>query len=243
MVRTYYSEGKSRGTQVQELFASIAGRYDLINDLQSFGLHRYWKRRLLKLAANDQKSGRALDVCCGTGDLTLGLSQLGFDVTGMDFSNPMLEVARRKAEISKASSGSSALKFLHGDAMALPFPDDYFDAVTVGYGLRNLVRWDLGVREMWRVCKPGGRLVCLDFGRPPNAFLRAVYHGYLKLVVPLMGKIFCGNWAAYRYILDSLVRFPAQGGIERELIRLGARKVQTYEFIGGTMAINYAEKP
>src|SRR5580692_1530849 len=124
----FYVPGQQRGEKVGDLFATIARRYDLLNDLQSFGLHRLWKRRVTALAA--VKAGdRALDLCCGTGDIALALAGQGADVTGLDFSEKMLEVAAHRLEKSK----SGRLKFIQGDAQSLPFPDNSFDAITVGY--------------------------------------------------------------------------------------------------------------
>src|SRR5205814_2375547 len=152
-----------RAARVHELFGSIARRYDLINDLQSFGLHRFWKRRILKLA-RVQPGDRALDVCCGTGDIALALARSGAEVVGVDFSQRMLDVAELrmsklqnpKVTISDQELPHSELRiprFICADAQQLPFPNNSFDMVTVGYGLRNLTDWQIGVREMCRVAK------------------------------------------------------------------------------------------
>src|SRR5262249_35479138 len=158
--------------RVSELFGRIAPRYDLINDLQSFGLHRWWKQRLARLA-QPVPGCLALDMCCGTGDIALALAGHGAQVTGLDFSAPMLNVARRRAERFAARTGMRVPEFIRGDALAVPFPDNSFDIVSVGYGLRNLVRWESGLEEMRRVAKPGGRVLALDFGKPSNPLWRA----------------------------------------------------------------------
>src|SRR3989442_647851 len=155
---------EDRAAKVEDLFSRIAPRYDLINDLQSFGLHRFWKKRVLNLVSV-QPDDRVLDVCCGTGDIALALAGTGANVIGLDFSQPMLEMAK----LRKLKVQSHNLEFVRGDAQQIPFPDNSFNVVTVGYGLRNLADWEAGLRELCRVAKPGGRLVVLDFGKPDNA--------------------------------------------------------------------------
>jgi ubiquinone/menaquinone biosynthesis methyltransferase len=172
--------GRTARRKVNDLFAAIARRYDLLNDLQSFGLHRLWKRRVVQLAA--VKTGdRALDLCCGTGDISFALARRGAETTGLDFSPQMLEVAESRRRESKSQSQIANLKFIQGDAQQIPFPDNSFDIVTVGYGLRNLPSWERGLDEMFRVAKPGARLIVLDFGKPPNALWRAIYFTHLKV--------------------------------------------------------------
>jgi demethylmenaquinone methyltransferase / 2-methoxy-6-polyprenyl-1,4-benzoquinol methylase len=233
----YYVPGKERAARVGDLFAAIARRYDLLNDLQSFGLHRLWKRRVVALAA--VKTGdRALDLCCGTGDIAFALARAGADVTGLDFSAQMLEVAQHKNSKAKIQN----IKFQQGDAEQLPFPDNSFDAVTMGYGLRNLSSWEAGVREMIRVAKPGGRIVVLDFGKPANPLWRKLYFTHLKCSVPLIGLLFCGRADAYAYILESLKHYPAQVAVAEKMQELQLADVQIVNFVGGAMAINFGKK-
>jgi len=248
----FYAPGEQRAAKVNDLFAAIARHYDLLNDLQSFGLHRRWKQRVVELAAI-RPGQRALDVCCGTGDLALALAQRGAEVTGLDFSPAMLEIAKARSRKSEARSQkvevcppSSVLRlpvFLQGDAQQLPFPDQSFDAVTVGYGLRNLASWETGLREMLRVARPGARLVVLDFGKPPNALWRAMYFAHLGISVPLIGRLFCGNADAYAYILESLKHYPAQEGVAAKMRELKLSNVRVINLLSGAMAINYGEKP
>jgi demethylmenaquinone methyltransferase/2-methoxy-6-polyprenyl-1,4-benzoquinol methylase len=233
-VNKYYQPGEQRGARVNDLFSSIAPRYDFLNDLQSFGLHRLWKRRLVKLAG-PQRGERALDICCGTGDIALALASRGADVTGLDFNTSMLAVAEKKA-------GNVPVRFIAGDAQGLPFPDNTFDMVTVGYGLRNLADWKFGLREMWRVAKPGAPLLVLDFARPDNPLWRGLYFTYLRCVVPVFGKLFCGDAQAYSYILQSLKNYPAQRGVEQEMVALRCRDVRIITFLGGVMSINFGKK-
>ena len=241
MSNVFYVPGEQRAAKVNDLFATIARRYDLINDLQSFGLHRRWKRRVAELAA--VKPGQcALDLCCGTGDLALTLAQLGAEATGLDFSSQMLEVAEtRRQKNSKLKVQS--LKFIQGDAQQIPFPDNSFDIVTVGYGLRNLTSWETGLDEMLRVAKPGARLIVLDFGKPANALWRAIYFTHLQCSVPLIGLVFCGKAQAYAYILESLKHYPAQLAVAEKMREIKLANVRVINLLGGAMAINYGEKP
>jgi demethylmenaquinone methyltransferase/2-methoxy-6-polyprenyl-1,4-benzoquinol methylase len=244
----FYISGEQRAAKVNDLFAAIARRYDLLNDLQSFGLHRRWKRRVVELAA--VKSGdRALDLCCGTGDIAFALARRGAEVTGLDFSKAMLEIARARSQKSEVrsrkqnpNSGFRSPTFCQGDAQQIPFSDASFDIVTVGYGLRNLASWEAGLAEMRRVAKPGARLVVLDFGKPPNALCRSIYFTHLRCSVPLIGRLFCGNASAYAYILESLKHYPAQQGVADKMRELKFVNVRVINFLGGAMAINYGEK-
>lgn len=235
----YYAPGEQRAERVNDLFGRIARRYDFLNDLQSFGLHRHWKRRLVRMAA-PKPGEKALDVCCGTGDIAFALAREGMEVTGLDFSRPMLEVAEGRKKALAQIPGK--VEFVEGDAQRLPFAENTFDVVTVGYGLRNLTDWRVGLQEMWRVARPGGRLLVLDFAKPDNRLWRSLYFGYLRGCVPVFGKIFCGDAAAYSYILESLTHYPAQRGVEAEMQALGCSEVQVVTLLGGVMSINYGEK-
>jgi demethylmenaquinone methyltransferase/2-methoxy-6-polyprenyl-1,4-benzoquinol methylase len=238
----FYVPGEQRAAKVNDLFARIARRYDLINDLQSFGLHRIWKRRVVQLA-KIKTGDRALDLCCGTGDIALALARNGVATTGLDFSPQMLEVAESRRQKENRKSKIVNLKFLQGDAQRLPFPENSFDIVTVGYGLRNLTSWKRGLDEMFRVARPGARLIVLDFGKPPNALWRALYFAHLKCSVPLIGLLFCGNAQAYAYILESLKNYPAQLAVAEKMRGLKLANVRVINLLGGAMAINYGEKP
>jgi len=232
---SFYAPGEQRAAKVNDLFGAIARRYDLINDLQSFGLHRRWKRRVAELAAITPGT-RALDLCCGTGDIALALAQRGAEVTGLDFSAPMLSVAIERKRPDDTL-------FIQGDAMNVPFPDNSFDAVTMGYGLRNLSSWETGLAEMQRVAKPGGRIVILEFGKPANALWRALYFTHLRCSVPLTGWLFCGNAQAYAYILESLKHYPGQLAVADRMREMKLANVRVINLLGGAMAINYGEKP
>ena len=242
MSNVYYAPDEKRAAKVNDLFARIARRYDLINDLQSFGLHRNWKRRVAELAKGTP-GARALDLCCGTGDLAFALARRGAEVTGLDFSPEMLGVANCRSQKAEAGSQIQNPQFIQGDAQQLPFVESSFDIVTVGYGLRNLTSWQRGLEEMHRVARPGARLIVLDFGKPANAVWRTIYFTHLKMSVPLIGLLFCGNASAYAYILESLKHYPAQLAVAEKMRQLKLDNVRIINLLGGAMAINYGEKP
>ncbi len=237
MSNPFYQLGPERAGRVRALFDGIARRYDLINDLQSLGLHRLWKRRLVRLARVGPGQA-ALDVCCGTGDVTLALARTGARVVGLDFSPDMLAVARRRA-----ARLAGTVEFLQGDALHLPFAAEAFEAVTISYGLRNLADLAAGLQGMFRVLRPGGRLCVLDFGKPAFPPWRGLYFAYLRLAVPVLGRLLVGNAAAYAYILESLRHFPGQEELAERLRRAGLVEVRVWNLLGGAMAITAGVKP
>ena len=239
MTNKYYSEGPQRAAKVNDLFDFVAPRYDLMNDLQSFGLHRLWKRRLVR-RANPRPSEKALDLCCGTGDIAFALAWHGAQVVGLDFSRPMLAAAETRSR--KLSAGIRP-QFICGDALQAPFADRTFEIVTIGYGLRNLASSEAGLREMRRVLKPGGRLLVLDFGKPDNPLWHRIYYAYMKTFVPALGRMVCGDAAAYAYIVESLNHYPAQRGVAEQMRELQLVNVQIINLLGGVSSIHCAEKP
>jgi len=250
----FYQRGVERANRVRALFATIARRYDLINDLQSLGLHRHWKQRLVRLARVGPEQ-QALDVCCGTGDVAFALADTGASVTGLDFSPEMLAVAearrlRRLVRPALVPPGAvvttqarpGSVRFVEGDALQLPFPDAAFDAVTIAYGLRNLADLEAGIVELCRVLRPGGRLVALDFGKPANRAWRTLYFGYLRVAVPVFGWLFAGSAGAYSYILESLRHYPGQEEVAALLRRQGLSKVTVVNLLCGAMGLHAAER-
>jgi demethylmenaquinone methyltransferase/2-methoxy-6-polyprenyl-1,4-benzoquinol methylase len=242
----FYQADEHRAEKVQELFATIARRYDLLNDIMSAGLHRKWKRRLVELASagrvpsHGAASGdvaynaRVLDLCCGTGDIALAFARAGAEVTGADFTEEMLRVAETRTQ---------TVNWIRADALRLPFADDSFDVVSVGYGLRNLADIERGLREILRVLRPGGKFLSLDFGKPESGVFRALYFGYLRVVLPVLGRVFCGDPDTHGYILASLRDYPAQRGIKELMEAIGYRDCSFEEFCLGSMAINFGVKP
>ena len=239
MPNKFLSHDQQRAPKVERLFTQLAPRYDLANDLQSLGLHRLWKRRVVRMALRGAPpDARVLDLCCGTGDMTFEALRRGATLAvGADFAQAMLDVARRRG----VATGAEAC-FVRGDALRLPFADGSFDAVTIGYGLRNVADIEQCLCEMLRVLRPGGRLVILDFGKPANRLVRALYAGYLSAVLPLMGWLFHRDPQTYVYIIESLRTFPAQRGIEAMMRRAGMTHVRVFEPLLGTMGINYGER-
>lgn len=238
MSNKFYQVGEQRAARVGDLFGVIAPSYDLINDLQSLRLHRHWKKVLVKMSGA-QPGMKALDLCCGTGDIAFLLEQAGADVTGVDFSPAMLAVAQERRLYLPTAA---AVSFQPGDALHLPFASESFDIVTIGYGLRNLEDWQGGLAEMFRVSRRGGRLLVLDFGKPPGSAWRAVYFAYLKHIAPVFGALFCRDRATYGYIYESLRDYPAQRGVAAYLAELGCREVRLRNFLGGAMSIHCALK-
>jgi demethylmenaquinone methyltransferase/2-methoxy-6-polyprenyl-1,4-benzoquinol methylase len=232
-------ESPEFAAQVRTMFDRIAGVYDLMNSAMTAGMHHRWRQRAAERA--ELRAGdTALDLCCGTGDLAFELARLvGPDgvVVGCDFSEPMLELARRKA----AERGASQARFEWADALDLPYEEGSFDAVTVGFGVRNLVDLERGLVEMVRVLKPGGRAVILEITQPRRLPLSAFYSLWFDRVVPLLGAV-AGNRDAYAYLPESVKRFPAPEGLAGVMARAGLRQVRYLVLAGGIIAIHSAAK-
>ena len=240
MPNKYLSTDATRGPRVREMFSRIAARYDFVNDLMSLGLHRRWKAAAVRIALDGaSKAPRVLDLCCGSGDLAFRAEAAGAQqVVGADFTLPMLTIARQRQ-----AAAQSACRFVQADALALPFSDAAFDAVTVAYGLRNVADLPAALSEMRRVLAPGGRIAILDFGKPDNAAVRALYGAWLRAAMPLVGRLFHGDADTYRYIPESLERYPAQRGVERLMRDAGFVHTRWQNRMLGAMGINVGEKP
>jgi demethylmenaquinone methyltransferase/2-methoxy-6-polyprenyl-1,4-benzoquinol methylase len=221
--------------QVNRMFDRVAGRYDAFNSLMTAGLHHRWRERAAKrtgLGAGDS----ALDVCCGTGDLALELAHLvtpGGHVVGCDFSEPMLDLAREKA----AERAADGVRFEWADALELPYDGERFDAVTVGFGVRNLADLDRGLREMGRVLKPGGRLVILEITQPTRPPLSLFYSLWFDRIVPLLGA-FSSNPEAYSYLPESVRSFPSPRGLAEKMDDAGFAAIRYTVLAGGIIAIH-----
>lgn len=234
--------GKDKSTYVQDTFNSIAKRYDLMNTLMSFGLDKGWRKKAV-LTVEAKPGMHIVDVCCGTGQLSLGLAMtVGTTghITGLDFSQNMLEKAR---EHVLGSPYQSIIELIQGDAMNLPFEDNSFDGATVGWGLRNLPDLEKGIREMIRVVKPGGVVVSLDMAKPTLPGFKQGYWLYFEKLVPLMGKVWAGKAKAYQYLHDSTREFPAQQELARIFERAGLVETRYENLAGGVVALVSGRKP
>jgi ubiquinone/menaquinone biosynthesis methyltransferase len=223
----------AKARYVRRLFDTIADRYDLITVLLSFGLDRSWKVRLADLA-DVQRGARALDLACGTGDITFELARRGAHATGLDLTHRMLALGRRKPAASLTS------RFVQGDMMALPFPAASFDVVTTGYGIRNVPRIEPAIGEIARVLRPGGLFLSLDFDRPGNAIVRGIYLGYLHVIGSALGWVLHRDPDTYRYIPASLARYPGATRVSAMLDNAGFHQSRVLPILGGLMAINVA---
>lgn len=238
----YYVEGDERASRVSSLFSSIASKYDLINDFQSFYLHRYWKHFAVT-TLKPRPNLSALDICCGTGDVAELLAAKEMITTGLDFNPDMLSLADSKNETFRSKyPNSTPPKYVLGDALHLPFEKHSFDRVSMSYGLRNLASFENGISEMMRVLKPGGRFAILDFSRPSNPLLKKLYFSYLSISVPMIGKIVAGDKSAYDYILQSLKMYPNPVTIEKILLSHGGDQIKCHSFLAGVMTIHSGQK-
>jgi ubiquinone/menaquinone biosynthesis methyltransferase len=227
-------EGKRR--YVRSLFATIADRYDFITVALSYGQDRRWKRRLIELAS-PRPGSSALDLATGTGDIAFALASRGARTVGLDVTQRMIELAR-----AKAVPGAAAPSFLVGDMLALPFPEQSFEIVTAGYGLRNVPHLTAAIDEIRRVLKPGGQMLSLDFNRPASAVVRAAYLQYLTLVGGALGWALHGDPDTYRYIPASIRNYPGARAVAGLLEARGFADVEYRPVLGGLMAIHHAWK-
>jgi demethylmenaquinone methyltransferase / 2-methoxy-6-polyprenyl-1,4-benzoquinol methylase len=242
---------EEKAEYVREQFDRIAARYDLVNDAISFGMHRLWKARAVSELC--QPGGESfLDVCCGTGDLALTISrQLTGSglVTGLDFSQKMLDVAARreeKAEQQPSASGSGRdikINWLRGDAQNLPFQDNTFDGAMISFGLRNLTDLPRGIKEMCRVIKGGGRVVNLDLGHPTVPVFSPMFRFYFSYFVPLIGDLLQGDRQAYTYLPQSLTTYPKPAEISQIFASAGLQDVRHIPLAMGSVALHIGIKP
>ncbi len=219
---------------VRRLFATIAGRYDLITRLLSFGLDQRWKVRLVD-ATGVRAGKRALDLACGTGDIAILMADRGAAVTGLDITPSMLALARAKPK-------GPGVRWIAGDMIALPLPDRSVDVITTGYGLRNVPDLARALAEAHRVLAHEGCLASLDFNRPESRVVRAVYLAYLSVVGSVLGWMLHRDPDTYRYIPESIRRYPGAQGVARLMEDAGFVDVRVVPVLGGLMAIHLAAK-
>jgi ubiquinone/menaquinone biosynthesis methyltransferase len=237
-LREALSTPAGKASYVRRLFDTIADRYDLITVLLSYGQDQRWKRRLIELAG-PLEGQIVLDLACGTGDLAFLASGRGARVFGLDVTFRMVELAKGKAAVRPAAHHP---RFIVGDMMALPFPDRSMHVVTTGYGLRNVPVLERSVQEIRRVLKEDGLLLSLDFNRPASVLVRPVYHLYLTMVGSALGLLLHRSADTYRYIPESIRKYPGADRVV-ELLRFnGFREARWERVLGGLMAIHVAKR-
>jgi len=230
-------DAKEKAGLVAGVFHSVAAKYDLMNDLMSAGVHRLWKRFTIELSGV-RPGQRVLDIAGGTGDLAAKFSRLvGSEGTVVlaDINASMLAVGRDKL-INHGFVGN--IEYVQADAEKLPFPDNYFDCITIAFGLRNVTDKDAALRSMQRVLKPGGRLLVLEFSKPQHAALGKLYDTYSFRVLPLMGKLVANDADSYRYLAESIRMHPDQETLKGMMEQAGFARCEFYNMTGGIVALH-----
>jgi demethylmenaquinone methyltransferase / 2-methoxy-6-polyprenyl-1,4-benzoquinol methylase len=223
-------------TWVRGMFGRVAHRYDLLNHLLSFHIDKYWRAQTVRRVRHvtERPNARVLDLCCGTGDLTLALERRASGVVfGSDFCHPMLVTAAEKSAKRNARS-----VLFEADALQLPLANSSFDLITVAFGFRNLASYDAGLAEMRRLLKPGGMVAILEFSQPPNPLIRVVNGIYCQRILPLIGGWISGEPDAYAYLPASVRRFPDAPELAANMRRAGFGEVTFEYFTGGTVALH-----
>ena len=223
--------------RVNEVFHSVARKYDVMNDLMSAGLHRVWKSAFVDWLSPPKRAGwKALDVAGGTGDIAFRIFEASggnADVTVLDFNSSMLEVGQDRA--TKKGIGER-ISFVEANAEELPFPDRTFDAYTIAFGIRNVPRIDVALSEAFRVLKPGGRFLCLEFSDVDLPILDRVYDAWSFNAIPAIGKAVTGDGESYRYLVESIRKFPDQENFAAMIRKAGFARVSFRNYTGGIAA-------
>jgi demethylmenaquinone methyltransferase/2-methoxy-6-polyprenyl-1,4-benzoquinol methylase len=218
---------------VQGMFGRIAGRYDLLNHLLSFNLDKRWRARAVTRVSHLLTPGsRALDLCCGTGDVLVALEDRGAWIAGSDFCHPMLLEARRK----------SKSPLFEADALKLPLRDESLDLITCAFGFRNLANYDQGLEEFLRVLKPGGVVAILEFSQPTNRVFGALYGFFSTRVLPKVGGMISGSSDAYTYLPESIKKFPGAEDLAAKVKSAGFQRVEFERMTGGAVALHLGYK-
>jgi demethylmenaquinone methyltransferase/2-methoxy-6-polyprenyl-1,4-benzoquinol methylase len=224
-------EVDERRSRIRRVFEAVAPRYDLMNDLMSFGIHRLWKRTLRRRCRG--LTGTVVDLAGGTGDIARLLNGEGRNVVVCDPSVPMMSAGRRTSD--------NGIQWLAGEAEALPFADGSVDLLVISFGLRNATRLDAALKEIWRVLKPGGRFVCLEFSRP-HWWLAPFYDLYSWLVIPRLGAAVARAPVAYQYLVESIRRFPNQHDFAALIAACGFSEVRWENLSFGIACLHFAER-
>jgi len=234
-----------RSQPLHGMFTTVPPRYDLVNHIITLGQDSHW-RRLAAIACLEGDPERVLDLGCGTGDLTLNIARLAagdIEISGLDYSLPMLEMAKRKA----ARAGvRGKVAFIHGEATSIPFPDGHLDCVGISFAFRNLTYQNpvcqLHLTEVLRVLRPGGRYVIVESSQPRNGLIRALFHFYLRVFVKPAGIILSGNKGAYRYLVESAVHYFHPGEVREMLLKAGFRDITYRPLLFGAAGIHIATR-
>jgi demethylmenaquinone methyltransferase / 2-methoxy-6-polyprenyl-1,4-benzoquinol methylase len=229
---------QSKEQKVHQVFETIYKKYDKMNSIISFQRHIAWRKDTMK-RMNVQKGNKALDVCCGTADWTIALGQaVGSEgkVYGLDFSKNMLSIGQEKVR------NISQIELIHGNAMELPFDDNEFDFVTIGFGLRNVPDYMQVLKEMNRVLKPGGKVVCLETSQPTTIGFKQLYNFYFRHVMPLFGKLFAKSYEEYSWLQESTMSFPNKEKLAEMFIEAGFKDLQIKSYSGGVAAMHLGVK-
>ncbi|MFD3446108.1 demethylmenaquinone methyltransferase [Microbacteriaceae bacterium 4G12] len=232
---------QSKEERVHDVFEKIYKKYDVMNSVISFQRHKAWRKYTMKVM-NVQKGEKALDVCCGTGDWTIALAEAvgpSGKVCGLDFSKNMLSVGEQKVKALHLEQ----IELIHGNAMQLPFEDNTFDYITIGFGLRNVPDYMQVLREMTRVVKPGGKVVCLETSQPTTIGIRQLYLLYFRYIMPLFGKLFAKSYNEYSWLQESASTFPGMTELARMFEEAGLERVQVKPFTFGVAAMHLGYKP
>lgn len=231
---------QTKEARVHRVFEKIYDKYDVMNSIISFNRHKAWRRDVMR-RMKVKKGTKALDVCCGTGDWTLALAKAvgrKGTVIGLDFSKNMLSIAEKKQSEKKLNH----VQFIHGNAMELPFEDNSFDYVTIGFGLRNVPDYMTVLAEMYRVVKPGGKVVCLETSQPTLIGFKQIYAFYFKKIMPLLGRIFAKSYNEYSWLQESTKAFPNKKKLKQMFLDTGFSKVKVKSYTGGVAAMHMGFK-
>lgn len=237
---TPYNDTRSKKEQVEEMFDNIAHRYDFLNHLLTLGIDITWRRKAVKFIGSIRPK-RILDVASGTGDFAFEALTLHPEkVIGFDLSEGMMNYGREKA---KKQQVADVVEFVKGDSEKMPFADNSFDAITVGFGVRNFENLNEGLKEMFRVTRKGGKIAILEASMPQNAIIRAVYSLYFGKIVPVIGKLFSKDARAYNYLPESVKAFPEGLEFVKILENIGFRNIEWEPLTFGACAFYKMEKP
>lgn len=230
-----------KAAKVADVFHSVAAKYDLMNDLMSLGIHRIWKRFTID-CSGVRRGQRVLDLAGGTGDLTAKFSRLVAEsgqVVLADINSSMLKMGREKLRNNGIAGNVS---YIQANAEALPFPDDYFDCITISFGLRNVTDKDKALASMFRVLKPGGRLLILEFSKPICAPLSKIYDAYSFHLLPKIGQLVAQDSESYRYLAESIRMHPDQNTLQQMMTEVGFENSHYYNLTGGIVALHRGYK-